>query len=454
MWQRSPMEAKLDLDRRLAAYHSTLRSSSLTESLKRSARNWPIYAAVTSSAMAMATGAAAASVGTGIRDVSADPVASARPVTLLASAHPAFLNGTKLAFAGTPAPPSRTRSATTAQAQPVIKTGGIVPIFGKVDMIQPGEWVSIYGQALSTQTATWKGDFPVSLGGVSVTIDGKPAFLSYVSPTQINLQAPDDTASGSVSVVITSNTGRVTATVKMGQVSPSFSLLYKDLVAGIILRSNGSGAYGGGSYDILGPTGNSFGYRTVAANPGDTVEIFGVGFGPTNPSVAAGRPFSGAAPAKYGVSLYINNVPVTPTFVGLSSAGLFQINLVVPAGLGQGEVPIRAVVGGMQTQAVFTLAGTSVSGGGSTVFGTSYGGGGGAFGTSFGGGGGGGGTGGTGGMGPTGTGGGSGGGGGTGGGSFGGGGSGGGSGGSGGGSLALLRTPYYPRLKFSAVQKG
>ncbi len=447
---------KLDLDRRLAAYHSTLRSPSLTESLKRSARNWPIYAAVTSSAMAMATGAAAAIVGTGIRDVSSDPAASARPARPLTSAHPAFLNGAKLAFAGTPAPRNRTRSVTTAQAQPTIKTGGIVPIFGTVDMIQPGEWVSIYGQDLATQTATWKGDFPVSLGGVSVTINGKPAFLSYVSPTQINLQAPDDTASGSVAVVITSNTGRVAATVKMGQVSPSFSLLYKDLVAGIILRSNGSGAYGGGSYDILGPTGNSFGYRTVAANPGDTVELFGVGFGPTNPPVAAGKPFSGAAPAKDGVSLYINNVPVIPSFVGLSSAGLFQINLVVPAGLGQGEVPVRAVVGGMQTQAVFTLAGTSTSGGGSTYFGTSYGGGGGGgFGSSFGGGGAGGGTGGTGGMGPTGTGGG---GGGTGGGFSGGGGagggSGGGSGGSGGGSSALLRTPYYPRLKFSAVQKG
>ena len=39
--------------------------------------------------------------------------------------------------------------------------------------------------------------------------------------------------------------------------------------------------------------------------------------------------------------------PVTPTFVGLSSAGLYQINLIVPPGIGQGDVPIQAFVGGL-----------------------------------------------------------------------------------------------------------
>ncbi len=121
-------------------------------------------------------------------------------------------------------------------------------------------------------------------------------------------------------------------------------------MAGIIVRSNGSGAYGGGAYDILGPTGSSLGYPTVAAQAGDIVELYGVGFGPTTPAVPAGAAFSGAAPCNSPIGLYINNVFVKPTFVGLSSAGLYQINLIVPRGLGEGDVPIRAVVGGMQTQ--------------------------------------------------------------------------------------------------------
>jgi len=33
----------------------------------------------------------------------------------------------------------------------------------------------------------------------------------------------------------------------------------------------------------------------------------------------------------------------------LSGAGLYQINLIVPAGLGAGDVPLQASVGGAQT---------------------------------------------------------------------------------------------------------
>jgi uncharacterized protein (TIGR03437 family) len=171
------------------------------------------------------------------------------------------------------------------------------------------------------------------------------------------LQAPDDTAAGTVSVVVTTASGSATSTVTLSQFAPSFSLLDSAHVAGIIIRTNGSGAYGGGTYDILGPTGNSLGYATVAAKPGDIVELFGVGFGPTTPVVPAGKAFSGAAPVNSPITLYINNVTVTPTFVGLSSAGLYQINLIVPSGLGQGDVPIQAIAGGMQTQsfALFSL---------------------------------------------------------------------------------------------------
>src|ERR1035438_3566732 len=67
---------KLDLDHRLDGYFATLRSSSLRDAVKRSAGNWQIYAAVTGSAMAMATSASASIIGSGIRDNRADPIAS------------------------------------------------------------------------------------------------------------------------------------------------------------------------------------------------------------------------------------------------------------------------------------------------------------------------------------------------------------------------------------------
>jgi uncharacterized protein (TIGR03437 family) len=135
----------------------------------------------------------------------------------------------------------------------------------------------------------------------------------------------------------------------LAQFGPSFFLLDAKHVAGIILRPDRTGAYGGGAYDIIGPTGTSLGYPAVAAKAGDTIELFSTGFGPTTPAVPAGQPFSGAASTTNPVTLRINNVSITPTFAGLSGAGLYQVNLTVPSGLGPGDVSLQASVGGVQT---------------------------------------------------------------------------------------------------------
>lgn len=239
---------------------------------------------------------------------------------------------------------------TAGSGGPIIKPDGIGRVFSSSTTIQPGSWISIYGSNLATTTAIWKGDFPTSLGGVRVTVNGNTGYLSYVSPGQINLQAPDDSTRGRVHVTVTTLSGSWTSVVTLGSFGPAFSLLDSKHLAGVILRSDGSGAHGGGSYDIIGPAGTSLGYKTVAAKPGDVVELFGVGFGTTNPDVPAGQAFSGGATARNTVNLLINNISVTSSFVGLSSGGLFQINLTIPAGLGAGDLPILASVGGVQTQ--------------------------------------------------------------------------------------------------------
>jgi uncharacterized protein (TIGR03437 family) len=151
--------------------------------------------------------------------------------------------------------------------------------------------------------------------------------------------------------VVTTTQGAATSSVTLAQLSPSFFLLDGKHVAGIILRTDGSGVYGGGLYDIIGPTGSSLGYPTVAAKAGDVIELFGTGFGPTSPVVLPGQSFSGAAPTTNPVRLLINNASIAPSFAGLSGAGLYQINLTVPPGLGAGDVTLVATVGGAQTQA-------------------------------------------------------------------------------------------------------
>ena len=120
----------------------------------------------------------------------------------------------------------------TPDVTPLISPNGVVPVGSTISTIQPGSWISIYGSNLATGTSVWNGDFPTSLGGVSVTIHGKPAYLWFVSPTQINLQAPDDTSTGPVEVVVTTPVGRVSATFQLAPFAPSFSLLDGRYAAG------------------------------------------------------------------------------------------------------------------------------------------------------------------------------------------------------------------------------
>ena len=354
------------LDRRLDTYFTTLRSS-LTTRLKRRAGDWHLYAAVGGSARAMATGLSAAAVGTGARPLIPAPTGSSRT----SRRHGFELNNIALKHPMQFALAFNQNTAASSQ-EPVITPGGIAPLFSNSTSsggaVQTGQFIAIKGTNLATQTASWNNDFPTSLGGTSVEIDGRPAYLIFVSPTLITVQVPDDTATGPVQVVVTTAVGSTTSSVVLATYAPEFNVLNNQYVSGIILRSNGSGAFGGGSYDILGPDGNSFGYPTVAAVPGDSVELFGSGFGPTNPVVPAGQLYNGMAPITTPFTLYINDIPVQTTFVGITGPGQYQVNLTVPVGLGQGEVPIRGFVGTKETsQLLFSLRGVlppvSTSGG-------------------------------------------------------------------------------------------
>ena len=92
------------------------------------------------------------------------------------------------------------------QASPSIRDQGVVNAAGFQTIIAPGAWITIFGRNLSPTTRVWKdSDFvqnhlPVQLDDVSVTIDGRPAYISYVSPTQLNVLAAAGTAVGQVPV--------------------------------------------------------------------------------------------------------------------------------------------------------------------------------------------------------------------------------------------------------------
>ena len=92
---------------------------------------------------------------------------------------------------------------------------------------------------------------------------------------------------GTVIVILTNSLGSAISTVTLALLAPSLSLLDNKHVTGVILTPDGSGANAGGTYDLVGPMG-AFPYKTRPVKAGEYLLLFGVGFGPTNPSVPAG----------------------------------------------------------------------------------------------------------------------------------------------------------------------
>jgi uncharacterized protein (TIGR03118 family) len=231
------------------------------------------------------------------------------------------------------------------QAAPAITSAANAA--GGVTGIASNAFISIYGADLAPITRNWtNSDFsgtnlPTSLDGVSVTINGKPGFVYYISPKQIDVLTPVDTATGSVPIVVTDN-GLVSAsmTATMNAFSPAFFLL-KDNLSVAAVHSSGA---------IVGATTLYAGASTPAA-PGETITIFGTGFGPTNPAITNGAIVAAPQAVVTAPTVTIGGVTATVVYAGLVSAGVYQLNVVVPSGAAAGNAAIVATVGGVSSSA-------------------------------------------------------------------------------------------------------
>ena len=146
--------------------------------------------------------------------------------------------------------------------------------------------------------------------------------------------------------MVTNAYGSATTSVTLFPLSDTLIPLPGGLyVAGVILTPGGGGAYGNGTYDIMGPVG-TFSFPTRPVKQGETLVLYGTGFGPTKPTLPAGVPYSGAgAPAVDSIGVSLNGVNASVLFAGAVSPGLFQFNVVLP-NTGPGNWPISVTVTG------------------------------------------------------------------------------------------------------------
>ena len=227
----------------------------------------------------------------------------------------------------------------------VVNSASFVPGFG------PGSWVTIFGTNLALNARGWRADeiaggkLPTSLDGVSVTINGLPAFISYISPTQLNVQAPSDSSiidGQSVPVTVASPAGTTTAAGIARLIAPAMFLVDSQRAAAINL--DGSSVAPAGVYPGSHP-----------AKPGDFVELYMTGLGPTDPPIPAGQLLSAPAPIINSIRVTIGGKPATVSFAGLVVPGVYQVNVAVPD-VPDGDNQVSLEIGNVPSQNAALLA--------------------------------------------------------------------------------------------------
>jgi uncharacterized protein (TIGR03437 family) len=183
------------------------------------------------------------------------------------------------------------------------------------------------------------GVLPQSLNGVSVSVGGQPAYVAYASPGQINALAPS-IPPGNVTVTVSTGVATSTPiTVVAQSFLPAFFEWGNYTVA---TRTD---------YSLAVKNGTFPGMTTVPAKPGDTIILWGTGFGPTTPAapvgmvVPSGVPYNTANPVSVsigGTTAAVFGAALTP-----DDAGLYQIAIQIPLGLTDGDYPVVATISGV-----------------------------------------------------------------------------------------------------------
>jgi len=221
--------------------------------------------------------------------------------------------------------------------------GGFTPV-------APGTWMEIYGLNLAFTSGGWGNGFngnnaPTQVAGTSVTVGGKPAFVSYVSPQQVDAQVPSDVATGTQQVVLTTTVGGtsnsysipVNVTEPGLDAPPQFKFNNKQYAVALFPNN----VY------VL-PPGKFAGVQSKRAVPGDTIVLYGIGFGTTTPNNPAGVIVQDQNTLTNSLAVSIGGLSAQVTYDGLAPQliGVYQFNVVVPNVPASDTTPLVVTLGG------------------------------------------------------------------------------------------------------------
>jgi uncharacterized protein (TIGR03437 family) len=244
---------------------------------------------------------------------------------------------------------------TAISAQPPVITPGRVQNAAAItegSTIAPGSLISIFGNQLASTLAVADSlTLSTRLGDVdSVTINGLPAPLQFVSATQINAQTPWGVIPGQANVVVTR--GGVASQPVAAQVTTYSPNIYffnqgaaPPRALAIAVNSDGT---------ITHPAGAIPGVGSHPARAGDSIFFYASGLGPLDqPPPADGfNSIDRLRNTNTPLTVLVGGVNANVQFAGLAPefAGVYQVNIEIPGGVTGDAVPLRLMIGGASTR--------------------------------------------------------------------------------------------------------
>jgi uncharacterized protein (TIGR03437 family) len=202
---------------------------------------------------------------------------------------------------------------------PAISDGGVRNAADSGRRLAPGSFASVFGTGLALIETGWDsamsadGFLPTGVGGVRVRIGGRDAHPSWVSPRQVNFLVPSDLPAGTHRVHVITARGTASSDVEVLETAPAWFVTLRD------------------GRPLACP-------RPV--RPGEVVELYVSGLGPTEPVAAPGTVIRSPLRLPALPEVRIGGRTADVEYGALIEAGLYQLNVRVPAALTSGDAPL------------------------------------------------------------------------------------------------------------------
>ena len=238
----------------------------------------------------------------------------------------------------------------------IVSSASFAPI---TNPIAPNELISIFGTGMaSTAVSAPSLPLPTSLGGVTVTINGIAAPLDYVSPTEIvalvpSSISPDNNVYYATLQVTSNNVKSNPVTVYTSNTAPG---VFANPVAFGTAAAEHSSNYG-----VIS--------ASSPAQIGETIIVYLTGLGPVSPAVvpdgaaAPSNPLSYVTDPNIAVDFSGVQADYPLPFAGLTptTAGLYQIDVPIPAGTSSDVFVDVSTTDGYTSMATLNVAGSGAA---------------------------------------------------------------------------------------------